>query len=72
MDVSLILRVLPYYIECHYYLIILFTNDWLSHPTALSFPEGWQNHPFVAFIMWIGPDSKTAYLHFRRLTQPPN
>ena len=45
MEVSLILRVLPHYIMCHYYLTVLFSKDWLSHPTALSFPEDWLSHP---------------------------
>ena len=67
MEVSLILRVLPRYIGCHYYLPFLFSEDWLSHPAALSFPEGWHSHPFTAFIMWIGSASETTYLRFRGL-----
>ena len=54
MEVSLILRVLPRYIRCHYYLPYLFSTDWLSHPSILSFPEGSHSHPSAAFITWIG------------------
>ena len=72
MEVSLILMVLPHYIECHYYLLFLFFEDWFSYPSILSFPEGWHSHPSVAFIMWIGSASQTAYSHFRGLAQPSN
>ena len=72
MEVSLILRVLPCYIGCHYYLPFLFFEDGLSHPSTLSFPKGWHSHPSVAFIMWIDSASQTAYLHFCGLTQSPN
>ena len=50
MEVSLVLRVLPSYIECHYCLPFLFSEDWLSHPSILSFPEGWHIHPSVALF----------------------
>ena len=72
MEVSLILKVLPRYIRCHYYLTFLFFTDWLNHPFTLSFPEGWHSHPFLAVIMWIDLASETAYLHFHGLAQLPN
>ena len=72
MEVSLILRVLPHYIGCHYYLLFLFSEYWLIHPSTLSFPKGWHSHPFTAFIMWSGSASQLAYLHFRGLAQPPS
>ena len=58
MESSLILRVSPRYIGCHYYLTFLFSIDWLNYPSTLSFPEGWHSHPLVAFVMWIVPAPK--------------
>ena len=72
VEVSLFLRVLPRYIGCYYYLPFLFFEDWLSHLDVLSFPEGWHSHQTVAFIMWIGPASQIANLHFHGLAQTPN
>ena len=72
MEVSLIQRVLPCYIRCHYFLTILFSRDWLSHSSTLSFLEGRHSHSFATFIMWIGLASQIAYLHFYGLAQLPN
>ena len=72
MELSPILRVLPRYIECHYYISFLFFDDWLSHPSTLSFPEGWHSHPSIAFIMLIDSTFQTVYLHFHGLAQPSN
>ena len=54
VEVFLILRVLPHYIECHYYLPFLFSEDWLSHPSALSFPEGWHSQFYCFYYVdWL-------------------
>ena len=67
MEVSLILRILSYYIGYHYYIPFLFSEDWFSHLVAFSFLEDWYSHPFIVFIIWIDSVSQTTCLYLSRL-----